>query len=574
MKSVYLFQPQYAVEYGDTDTYYLPYSAGCLWSFASTHAEVVQTYTLQELGFRREDPADILKRMQLNPPAVCGFSCYIWNKQYCLTLAQRIKRQFPTCKIVFGGADTSTALNSIPYIDHIILGEGEESFVDVLLNTTAPRIYPKSRMTDLDFPSPYQLGIFDELVAQHPSVMWSMTLETNRGCPFSCTFCDWGQLTYSKIRKFSLDRVRDDIEWAAKHPVNYIFCADANFGIFKERDIEIAQMIRDVCEGSHLDAVNLQFAKNSNDAVMRIAQILGEWCRGITVSVQSMNPQTLTAIKRRNMDINRIDEVISLARETGLKTYTEVILGLPHETLESWNQGLCDILAFGQHDSIDVWFTNLLENAELTHQTELYNIDSVQAEDYFALYNERDWQGCEEQVNLVRSTHTMSESEMCQAYMYGWLIIHWHCAGYSQWIARRLVQDDACTYRDYYDLLLKRIQSSPLFATHFRWVQQQTAQYLRTGRCDVRGHALHSVSFDWMYRHKAEAYQLAIDCAESFAPLETEDVQVQTHFLWDQETTYPVQCGSYTVVPRTNSIQTHYALRRQGKLKCRIQTTH
>jgi len=43
-----------------------------------------------------------------------------------------------------------------------------------------------------------------------------MTIETNRGCPHKCTFCDWGTLTYTKVRHFDLKRVEDDIDMGYK----------------------------------------------------------------------------------------------------------------------------------------------------------------------------------------------------------------------------------------------------------------------------------------------------------------------------------------------------------------------
>ena len=56
---------------------------------------------------------------------------------------------------------------------------------------------------------------------------------------FACTFCDWGSLTYAKIRKFPLDKVFAELEWIAKNNMDYVTIADANFGVFYERDMAI-----------------------------------------------------------------------------------------------------------------------------------------------------------------------------------------------------------------------------------------------------------------------------------------------------------------------------------------------
>ena len=101
----------------------------------------------------------------------------------------------------------------------------------------------RDRITDLDVvPSPFLAGLFDV----HAEARVAMAiLETNRGCPYGCTFCDWGSATQSRIRKFDLDRVYAELEWCATHKVHQVFLADANFGIF-ERDVDIAAKVAEL----------------------------------------------------------------------------------------------------------------------------------------------------------------------------------------------------------------------------------------------------------------------------------------------------------------------------------------
>ena len=113
-------------------------------------------------------------------------------------------------------------------------------------------------------------------------------------------------------------------------PVRYIVCADANMGIFKERDLEIARMVRAVADqGKFLEGCNFQYAKNSTEVVFQIAQTIGTLGRGVTISVQSMFEDTLEAIKRKNMDVNNMRRLLDLSIEYGVPTYTELILGMP-----------------------------------------------------------------------------------------------------------------------------------------------------------------------------------------------------------------------------------------------------
>ena len=582
--NVYLFQPQYAVEIRKENTYWLPYSAGCIWSYANTIPEVQDQYQLAELGFKREHPKHIIERMNLQTPSVCGFSCYVWNEQYCLSLAKQVKQHFPQCRIIFGGAQTSTKLLKHEFIDSVILAEGEESFVDFLVNSNPQKVYTKQRMSNLKIPSPYTTGLFDKIIEDNPDALWSMTFETNRGCPYACTFCDWGGTTYSKVRKFDIDRVTADLEWAIGKPVSYVFCADANFGIFKERDLEIAKVLKRVADNSLIETINLQYAKNSTEIVFEIAKILGKYSRGVTVSVQSMHDTTLQAIKRRNMDINRVQHMIDLSKQYNVGTYTEVILGLPEETLESWCTGLCEILELGQHDSIDMWFAQLLENSELNlpETKTAYSIDSVSSADYFALYNSTDYKDIQENIELIRSTSTMSLDDLVDGYMYGWMIIHWHISGYSQQVACKL-RSKGVNYQQYYDNLLKYIQQDTIFAKHYFKLRSLVVCYLKHGRLDFQdnkshGHNLHSYSYDFMYLNKKLAYKIAIECGEDFQALSDQDKFIQQNFLFDKNTVYPIKYND-TVVASNIEISgdlDFYSLRRRGLLKNRIlngQTT-
>lgn len=577
--NVYLFQPQYAVEIRKENTYWLPYSAGCIWSYASTIPEISEKYTLAELGFKREDPTNIIQRMNLQTPSVCGFSCYVWNEQYCLALAKKVKQNFPNCRIIFGGAQSSAKLIEYDFIDSVILAEGEESFADFLLSDVNQKIYDKQRMSNLDIPSPYTTGLFDKLLEDNPNALWSMTFETNRGCPYACTFCDWGGTTYSKVRKFDIDRITADLEWAIGKPVSYVFCADANFGIFKERDLEIARVLKRVADLSLIETINLQYAKNSTEIVFEIAQILGEYSRGVTVSVQSMHDATLTAIKRRNMDVNRVQDLIALSKRYNVGTYTEVILGLPEETLESWCDGLCEILELGQHDSIDMWFAQLLENSELnlSESKKNYSIDSVTSADYFALYNSTDYKDIQENIELIRSTSTMSFNELVNGYMYGWMIIHWHISGYSQHIACTLRQQNI-SYKNYYDNLIKYIKQDKVFSNHYNELQKLVTSYLQHGRLDFQdtkshGHNLHGFSYGFMYDNKELAYDLAIKCGYNFINLSQKDKFIQQNFLFDNNTSYPVQYNNTVIASNIDNslVLDFYSLRRRGLLKNRIK---
>ena len=158
-----------------------------------------------------------------------------------------------------------------------MLLEGEISFVQLLrdyLNKKIKTIYISDRITDLSIlPSPYTTGVFDDILKTNPD-FWQATVESNRGCPFSCTFCDWGSLTNSKIKLFPLEKLEAELKWFKEHKVTYLYLTDGNFGIFKDRDLGIAHMIKDILEDSLLDGIFLNWTKNSGEVVVQMLKIL------------------------------------------------------------------------------------------------------------------------------------------------------------------------------------------------------------------------------------------------------------------------------------------------------------
>ena len=421
-----------------------------------------------------------------------------------------------------------------------------------------------------------------------------MTFETNRGCPFSCTFCNWGSLTQSKIKRFNLERVEKDLEWCIGKPITYLFAADANFGIFKERDLEIARVIKRVAALSEIDAVNLQYTKNSNETVFEIAKEMDHLSRGITVSVQSMNQPTLEAIKRTNLAFDNIDHVMSIAKKYKIKTYSEMILGLPLETIDSWKDGLCELLELGQHDSIDVWFAQLLQNSELAHPDTVkqYGIKSVVAQDYITLNNYNYWEDVPEQINIINATDTMTTEQMAECYIYAWMIINFHINGYSQIYSKYLNKVKKIPYRTFYDLLWQELNSptNNQLQKHVKFLRDTIYKYLMTGEAiddGQKGHNFLHVSSKFLYDNKSDMFEISktiLDCLCKDNPTNLQ--KLQENILLDKELSYPIQISfdynidgnwenkevNITLNSRITDFDNHnfYALRRQNLIRNQI----
>ena len=234
-----------SLELNGANYYYFPYSVGVIWSYANCDPLIAKNYQLKEFFYRKEPIQDIVNR--LDNPSVFGLSSYIWNTNYNQELAIAVKNKWPQCKIIMGGANVPdhdySYFESRPYVDFIVHQEGEISFLAILknllneldinsvpgisFNDNGKRIHtgPGHRINDLSqIPSPYTSGMFDNILkdAQENGRIMQGILETNRGCPFKCTFCDWGGTTFSKIKMFDISRVQEEIDWFAQNKIEYI----------------------------------------------------------------------------------------------------------------------------------------------------------------------------------------------------------------------------------------------------------------------------------------------------------------------------------------------------------------
>jgi Radical SAM superfamily len=302
-------------------------------------------------------------------PAIFLFSDYIWSHQGNLDFSRRLKEANPRAVTMHGGPDCPAyELDTVayhhhhPYVDVAVRGEGEETACAALealgpslragnpdlgaLADVAGLSYrngdqvistpDRDRMTDLDVvPSPYTADVF-ELFAELPTIDMAI-LETNRGCPYGCTFCDWGSATNSRIRKLSLERVFEDLDWIATNRVKRLFIADANFGIFS-RDVEIAQRIADLKEQHGFpERVLTNYAKNTVKHLKQIVQIIstaGIVTEGL-LSLQSMDEATLSAIRRSNIKLDKYEALASEFRSEDLPLFVDLMMGLPGQTLDS-----------------------------------------------------------------------------------------------------------------------------------------------------------------------------------------------------------------------------------------------
>lgn len=366
---------------------YLPYAVGLLESYVRAHAPNPDRYRFLTPVYSRIPVRDAVGR--LGPADIVGFSVYVWNFRISLEIARRLKAKHPETLIVFGGPhvpeDATGLLTDKPFIDVAVHGEGERTFLK-LLEASASRRWQDvpgisfragakiqrnptgERIRDLDeIPSPFLDGTFDRLMAAEPEMSWIGLWETNRGCPFSCTFCDWGSATAAKVNKFGMDRLKAEIDWFSRQKIEFIFCCDANFGILP-RDLEIARAVGEIKTRTGFPkALSVQNTKNARERAYATQKLLADFGlnKGVALSMQSVDSTTLANIKRDNISLDNYFDLQKRFNRDRIETFSDLILGLPGETYESFVSGTMALIESGQHNRIQFNNCSLLPNAEM-----------------------------------------------------------------------------------------------------------------------------------------------------------------------------------------------------------------
>ena len=477
MKNVYFTQ----VGFDFDGSVYLPYAVGTMIAYVQADEELASLYRFPEIIYRREKLDDALAK--ITEPYIAAFSCSVWNMEFNKALAKKIKEKYPECIIIFGGHSVKendcALLEEEKYIDILMFGEGEKTFAGLLraLSDGRPedadniacrtedgciltRRTPPAAVDD--DPSPYLTGVFDRIMENAPGTDWLAVLETNRGCPYSCAYCDW--CAGRKMRHFPTEKVLAEIDWFSEKKIEYIFCADSNFGMF-DRDVEIAEyLVASKRKTGYPKVFRPCYEKNSADRVFTICRTLNSegMDKGATMAYQTLSEDALRNIGRKNLTMEHFSGLLKRYNEAGIPAYSELILGLPGETKESFCEGICRLLENGQHNSINVYHCEMLPNSDMSDKEyiEKHGIKTIRVPfNHIHSAIKRD-EEVQEYSYLVRATAALPEDDWVYANLFSITVQCFHSLGFLRLFSLYLYYEKRIPYTDFFCGLLEHILAS------------------------------------------------------------------------------------------------------------------
>lgn len=457
--------------------YYFPLASGMNQAYVKKHMALANYLEFTEMIYKFMVIEKASER--LSGCDIIGVSSYVWGEQNSLAIAKDYKRRNPNGIVVFGGPQVPDSKKQFrmnrtvelnpeemrrkrihftedyhrahPFIDICCHGEGERVFRYVMEQMAIDGCCDKSQIPSISYldkngdfhfnpklermkdhelaeaPSPFTTRVFDKLMRENPDQKWIIMYETDRGCPYTCTYCDWGGAIEDRISRFSMDQIYNDIMWSGERKIPYYFICNANFGILP-RDVQIAEFFAE-CKSKYgtPEGVSTQNAKNPKRHTIEALKTLERagLNKATVMSQQSLNPATLRAVRRDNMDLTEYYAMQKELNAEGVYTMTDIIIPMPEETYQSILDAISTLITNGQHNRIQFNNLSILRNTEMGNPEyqERYGMEIVRTRIINGHGKKNaSVSGVEEYQELVVGTNTMPGPDWVRTRVLCWMV--------------------------------------------------------------------------------------------------------------------------------------------------------
>ncbi len=284
-------------------------------------------------------------------PDIVGFSIYVWSTAKLVAVARELKASRPETFVIFGGPSARSSVFDLPpyrgafdYLDAVAEGDGEVLIQQIILATdrtplglrkigglaiptpdgTWIKTGPAGSVPMDEIASPYQLGLMPQGAVAY--------LETYRGCPLACRFCEWGAVRPARD-VFSEDYIAREIDAFEAHEAPAVFLLDAglNLNAAAFRNLAAANARTNHLKNSMFWAEI--YPSTIRDKHLEFLDNIGTAYLGI--GLQSQDQAVLDAHDRK-IDQTRFEPSVRALAEVAPNIEIQIIFGLPGETPEGF----------------------------------------------------------------------------------------------------------------------------------------------------------------------------------------------------------------------------------------------
>lgn len=470
---------------------YLPVTWGILKTYWEYYGFQKERITWLQPINQVAEVSTLLRPYQDQSIDVLILSCYIWNWKLQCLVAQEVKIRYPNCLVIAGGPEPDykdpNFFKKHPYINILSNKDGEITITHILqkllelgdigelltnksLLANIPGLYLPASNGDgsictgaAEVPKEFPYSFYLEQSSYYENMLETFgtntvaVWETNRGCPYSCSFCDWGSNTMSKLRLFPMERIKEEIEWFGRMKVGFLMLADANFGLLP-RDLEIADLVVETNKKYGFPKYfTYNTAKNNPDRTLEIAKkfLDSGLLSAHVLSIQHTSPEVLAATNRKNIATDKQYDVTKSLMEDGIPIYVQLILGIPGDKYELWKACFSDLMEWGIHAHYWVFPYNLLPNAPASEPDYLEKWEIETVERYILLNHgvrlRSPISPTDRKTPIIVKTKTFSRSDWVNMQVYTAYIKAFHGCSVTQLIAIYLRFTHNVPYSQFYE---------------------------------------------------------------------------------------------------------------------------
>lgn len=361
---------------------------------------------------------EILRDIYEQKADVVAFSCYIWNITYVKALAEELHKIAPQVQIWFGGPEASydakQLLRELPYVELVIVGEGEETFAQLLqkyllegngLENIVGICYRGKNEEICDngireyLPMDKIPFVYKNLDRFAHKILY---YETSRGCPFRCSYCL--SSIDKRVRLRSLSLVLLELQFFLDHKVDQVKFVDRTFNCDHEHAYAIWKYLLEHDNG----ITNFHFEVAADLLREEDFALFAQMRKGLIqleIGIQSTYPDTITEI-RRVMDVSKVAECVARVKKMhNIHQHLDLIAGLPFETFAQFQQSFNDVYAM-RPDQLQLGFLKVLKGSYMEEKKEDYGIISTSVPPYEVLATK--WLSYEER-SVLKDVEEMVE---------------------------------------------------------------------------------------------------------------------------------------------------------------------
>ena len=453
-----------------SNSVYLPY----IWALLKTYLEL--NYN-KDVNVTWLDPI-FLKTHEASYCDIFLTSNYTWNWQENLELTKNVKKLNPNCYVIAGGPQVpfkdKKVFDLYENVDALCFQEGEQVLSEflyrftnnldldidgIILKTNPNKTIKFAKKLNLnDYYSPWKhcfndLMRFSKEIHSHKKRV-IVALETNRGCPYKCSFCDWGMGINSKIRLVNEDVVFESIEYISKLQPDTITIVDANYGSFQHDLDYVKKIVKKKEETTFPESVIFFGAKNNKKLVndchkaLFSAGLIGM----IQVSFNHTDTEVLKNIDRELMKREKFMEEMQESFMLRIPMVAFLILGNPGDTVEKWKTAWSDLLEMGFHEDIKVSDFFVLPNAPAAdpNYIEKFKI-KTHIRNHADTFKNRDFVKGE----LIVESYSFSKKDFKEMQLISAFIQGTHILSITKFIAMALYHNKGVSYKTFYEDFIK-----------------------------------------------------------------------------------------------------------------------